>query len=73
MFQINIRNNRLDNREKKRQLHMLYKIKIIRKYINTNQEKPGEAILILEKVKLKVKSIAGHKEGPFVMITISIH
>ena len=63
MFQINIRNNRLDNREKKRQLHILYKIKVIRKYINTNQEKPGEAILISEKVKLKVKSIAGHKEG----------
>ena len=37
-------------------------------HANRNQKKPGVAILISDKIDLKIKNIIRHKEGHYIMI-----
>ena len=41
-------------------------------HANGNQKKAGVAILISDKIDFKIKTITGHREGPYIMIKGSI-
>ena len=41
-------------------------------HANGNQKKAGVAILILDKIDIKIKTITGDKEGHYIMIEVSI-
>ena len=41
-------------------------------HANGNQKKAGVAILISDKIYLKIKNITGDKEGYYIMIKVSV-